>query len=143
MFGCEGHPTPLGAAFAQYGRIDRHLLALVDPMDDTYRCLMSQQLTVEESHRRLARAACHGGRGQIRQAYRDGQEDHLASPALLLNTAALWNTATCGSRRPAPRRGDPDAIEPNDGDDCGEEWAAGQAGRWLPSGRVPVAASVR
>ncbi|MFF1278245.1 Tn3 family transposase [Streptomyces marokkonensis] len=38
-FGREGHPTPLGAAFAEYGRIDKtmHLLALVDPVDDTYR----------------------------------------------------------------------------------------------------------
>ena len=42
MFGREGHPTPLGAAFAEYGRIDKtmHLLALVDPVDDTYRRLM-------------------------------------------------------------------------------------------------------
>jgi hypothetical protein len=41
MFGREGHPTPLGAAFAEYGRIDKtmHLLALVDPVDDTYRRL--------------------------------------------------------------------------------------------------------
>ncbi|MGW4979591.1 Tn3 family transposase [Streptomyces mirabilis] len=31
MFGREGHPTPLGAAFAEYGRIDKvmHLLGLV------------------------------------------------------------------------------------------------------------------
>lgn len=37
-----------GAAFAEYGRIDKpmHLLALVDPVDDTYRRLMNRQLTV-------------------------------------------------------------------------------------------------
>jgi hypothetical protein len=77
MFGREGHPTPLGAAFAEYGRIDKtmHLLAVVDPVDDTYRRLMNRQLTVQESRHRLARAICHGGRGQIRQAYREGQED--------------------------------------------------------------------
>ncbi|MFC8262329.1 Tn3 family transposase [Streptomyces sp. NPDC057291] len=58
MFGREGHPTSLGAAFAEYGRIDKtmHLLALVDPMDDTYRRLMNRQLTVQESRHRLARA---------------------------------------------------------------------------------------
>jgi hypothetical protein len=80
MFGHEGHSTPLGAAFAEYGRIDKtmHLLALVDPVDDTYRRLMNRQLTVQESRHRLARAICHGGRGQIRQAYREGQEDRLA-----------------------------------------------------------------
>lgn len=39
MFGREGHPTPLGQAFAEYGRIAKalHLLAVVDPVDDTYR----------------------------------------------------------------------------------------------------------
>jgi TnpA family transposase len=94
MFGREGHPTPLGAAFAGYGRIDKtmHLLALVDPMDDTYRRLMNRQLTVQESRHRLARAICHGGRGQIRQAYRDGQEDQLAALGLVLNAVVLWNT---------------------------------------------------
>ncbi len=58
MFGREGHPTPLGAAFAEYGRIDKtmRLLAVVDPVDDTYRRLMNRQLTVQESRHRLARA---------------------------------------------------------------------------------------
>lgn len=94
MFGREGHPTRLGAAFAEYGRLDKtmHLLALVDPMDDTYRRLMNRQLTVQESRHRLARAICHGGRGQIRQAYREGQEDQLAALGLVLNAVVLWNT---------------------------------------------------
>lgn len=94
MFGREGHPTPLGAALAEYGRIDKtmHLLALVDPVDDTYRRLMNRQLTVQESRHRLARAICHGGRGQIRQAYREGQEDQLAALGLVLNAVVLWNT---------------------------------------------------
>jgi TnpA family transposase len=101
MFGREGHPTPLGAAFAEYGRIDKtmHLLALVDPMDDTYRRLMNRQLTVQESRHRLARAICHGGRGQIRQAYRDGQEDQLASPGLVLN--AVVRVLSGASGRPS------------------------------------------
>jgi hypothetical protein len=69
-----------------------HLLAVVDPMDDTYRRLMNRQLTVQESRHRLARAICHGGRGQIRQAYREGQEDQLAALGLVLNAVVLWNT---------------------------------------------------
>jgi TnpA family transposase len=68
------------------------LLALVDPKDDTHRRLMNRQLTVQESRHRLARAICHGGRGQIRQAYRDGQEDQLAGLGLVLNAVVLWNT---------------------------------------------------
>jgi TnpA family transposase len=66
-----------------------HLLALVDPMDDTYRRLMNRQLTVQESRHRLARAICHGGRGQIRQAYREGQEDQLAALGLVLNAVVV------------------------------------------------------
>lgn len=69
-----------------------HLLALVDPMDDTYRRLMNRQLTVQEPRHRLARAICHGGRGRIRQAYRDGQEDQLAALGLVLKAVVLWNT---------------------------------------------------
>ncbi|MGW0909510.1 Tn3 family transposase [Streptomyces sp. NPDC002853] len=42
-------------------------------MDETYRRLMNRQLTVQESRHRLARAICHGGRGQICQAYHEGQ----------------------------------------------------------------------
>lgn len=91
---CEGHPSPLGAAFAEYGRIDKtlHLLAWVDPVDDTYRRSMNRQLTVQESRHRLARAIAHGGNGQIRQPYRDGQEDQLAALGLVLNAVVLWNT---------------------------------------------------
>lgn len=94
MFGREGHPTPLGAAFAEYGRIDKtlHLLALVDPVDDTYRRMANRQLTVQESRHALARSICHGRRGTIAQPYRDGQEDQLAALGLVLNAVILWTT---------------------------------------------------
>jgi TnpA family transposase len=53
---------------------------------------MNRQLTVQESRHRLARVICHGKRGQIQQAYRDGQEDQLGCLGLVLNAAALWAT---------------------------------------------------
>lgn len=70
MFGRDGRPTPLGQAFAEYGRIAKtlHLLAVVDPVDDTYRRRMNRQLTVQESRHKLARDICHGKRGHIMQA---------------------------------------------------------------------------
>ncbi|MEV0406359.1 hypothetical protein [Actinoallomurus sp. NPDC050550] len=36
MFARDGRPTPLGRAFAEYGRIDKtmHLLSILDPIDD-------------------------------------------------------------------------------------------------------------
>jgi TnpA family transposase len=107
MFGRDGHPTPLGAAFAEYGRIDKtmHLLAVVDPVDDTYRRTMNRQLTVQESRHTLTRTLCHGKRGQIHRSYRDGQEDQLGSLGLVLNAVVLWNSrylnaavTSCGPR---------------------------------------------
>jgi len=94
VFGREGRMSPLGQAFAEYGRIDKtmHLLALCDPVDNTYRRRMNRQLTVQESRHRLARAICHGRRGQIMQAYREGQEDQLAALGLVLNAVVLWTT---------------------------------------------------
>lgn len=67
----DGHPTPLGQAFIEYGRIAKtlHLLALVDPVDGSCQRRMNRQLTVRESRHRLGRKICHGHRGQIRQAY--------------------------------------------------------------------------
>lgn len=94
MFGRDGHPTPLGPAFAEYDRIANtlHLLAVVDPIDDTYQRRMNRQLTIQESHHRLGRKVCHGNRGQIRQTYREGQGDQLAALGLVLNAVVLWHT---------------------------------------------------
>lgn len=94
MFGREGHPTPLGQAFAEYGRIAKteHLPRMVDPVDDTYRRQMNRQLTVQESRHKLARDVCHGKRGTIHQAYRDGMEDQLGALGLVLNAIVLWTT---------------------------------------------------
>jgi TnpA family transposase len=93
MFARNGRPTPLLQAFAEYGRIDKtlHLLSILDPIDDTYRRKLNKQLTVQESRHRLARKICHGSNGQIRKAYREGQEDQLAALGLVVNAVALWN----------------------------------------------------
>jgi TnpA family transposase len=79
------------AAFAEYGRIAKaeHLLRVVD---GTYRRQMNRQLTVQESCHKLARDVCHGKRGTIHQAYRDGVEDQLGSLGLVLNAIVLWTT---------------------------------------------------
>jgi hypothetical protein len=34
----------------------------------------------------------HGRRGEIRQRYREGQEDQLGALGLVLNVLVLWNT---------------------------------------------------
>ncbi|MGW3368511.1 Tn3 family transposase [Streptosporangium canum] len=94
MFARQGSPTPLGQAFAEYGRIDKtmHLLSMLDPMDSSYRRSLGKQLSVQESRHRLARKICHGNAGRIRQAYREGQEDQLAALGLVVNAVVLWNS---------------------------------------------------
>ena len=94
MFGREGHHTPLGQAFAEYGRIAKtlHLLQIVDPVDDTYRRQMGKQLSVQESRHNLARDICHGKKGTIHQAYRDGMDDQSGSLGLVLNAVVPWTT---------------------------------------------------
>jgi TnpA family transposase len=91
MFGREGRPTPLGQAFAEHGRIAKteHLLRVVDPVGDTYRRQMNRQLTVQESRHKVDRDVCHGRRGTIHQAYRDGMEDQLGALGLVLNAIVL------------------------------------------------------
>ncbi len=94
MLGRDRHPSPLGAAFAEYGRAAKtlHLLAMCDPDDETYRRAVHTQLTVQESRHRLARKLFHGQRGMLRQRYREGQEDQLGALGLVLNAVVLWNT---------------------------------------------------
>jgi TnpA family transposase len=94
MLGRDGHPSKLGQAFAEYGRIAKtlHLLALVDPVDEGYRRTVNTQLTVQESRHRLARKLFHGQRGELRQSYREGQEDQLGALGLVVNAVVLWNT---------------------------------------------------
>jgi TnpA family transposase len=57
VLGRDGHPSALGQAFAEYGRIAKtlHLLAFVDPADEVYRRTVHRQLTIQESRHRLAR----------------------------------------------------------------------------------------
>lgn len=40
----------------------------------------------------MARAVFHGKRGELRQHYREGQEDQLGALGLVLNMIVLWNT---------------------------------------------------
>ena len=93
MLGRDGSPTPLGHALADYGKVAKtlHLLAMCDP-DESYRRTVHVQLTIQESRHRLARKIFHGQRGELRQRYREGQEDQLGALGLVLNAVTLWNT---------------------------------------------------
>ena len=88
----DGRPTSLGRALAEYGRIAKtlHLLAWVDDAD--YRRAVGVRLNVGEARHSLARKTCFGQKGEIRQRYREGQEDQLSALGLVVNMVTLWNT---------------------------------------------------
>ncbi len=87
-----GRPTPLGRAVAELGRITKTLYLLAYLDDETYRRRILTQLNRTESRHALARAVFHGQRGQLRQRYREGQEDQLGALGLVVNAIVLWNT---------------------------------------------------
>ena len=85
-------PTSLAQAIAEIGRIDKtvHTLTYID--DENKRRSTLTQLNRGEARHSVARVVFHGKRGELRQAYREGQEDQLGSLGLVLNMIVLWNT---------------------------------------------------
>ncbi|MBZ5653277.1 MAG: Tn3 family transposase [Acidobacteriia bacterium] len=88
----SGRPSALAQAIAELGRIAKtmYLLAYID--DENYRRRILVQLNRGEGRHSLARATFHGQRGEIRQHYREGQEDQLGALGLVVNAIVLWNT---------------------------------------------------
>ena len=84
--------STLARAIGELGRISKtlHLLAYID--DPSYRRRILIQLNRGESRHRLARKCFHGQRGELRQRYREGQEDQLGALGLVVNALVLWNT---------------------------------------------------
>jgi TnpA family transposase len=85
-------PTKLAQAVAEVGRIDKtiHCLTFIDDEEKRRRTLT--QLNRGEDRHKLARAVFHGKRGELRQRYREGQEDQLGALGLVVNVIILWNT---------------------------------------------------
>ncbi len=88
----DGNRTALGDAIAHYGRIQKtlHILRLAD--DEAYRRLIKAQTNLHEGRHSLARKIFHGHRGELRQRYKEGQEDQIGALGLVLNVVVLFNT---------------------------------------------------
>ncbi len=84
--------STLAKAIGELGRIPKtlHLLTYID--DPNYRRRILTQLNRGEGRHRLARKCFHGQRGELRQRYREGQEDQLSALGLVVNALVLWNT---------------------------------------------------
>ena len=67
-----------------------HLLTYID--DESRRRRTLRQLNRGEARHDLARIIFHGRRGELRQRYREGQEDQLGALGLAINIVVLWNT---------------------------------------------------
>lgn len=67
------------------GRIIKTLYLLPYIDDETYRRHLLTQLNRGEGRHSLARVTFHGQRGEVRQRYREGQEDQLGALGLVVN----------------------------------------------------------
>lgn len=86
------NPTRLAQAIAEFGRIDKTLHALSFIDDENKRRRTLTQLNRGEGRHSLARVVFHGKRGELRQRYREGQEDQLGALGIVVNMIVLWNT---------------------------------------------------
>jgi len=66
------------------------MLSYID--DDAYRRRILTQLNRQEGRHAVARTIFYGQRGELRQRYKEGQEDQLGALGLVLNATILWNT---------------------------------------------------
>lgn len=85
-------PTQLALALAEFGRIEKTLHSLNYIDDESRRRGTLLQLNRTEGRHSLARDVFHGKRGELRQRYREGQEDQLSALGLVVNIIVLWNT---------------------------------------------------
>ena len=85
-------PSTLARAIGALGRIPRTLYMLSYIDDEHYRRRILTQLNRGEGRHSVARAVFHGQRGELRQRYREGQEDQLGALGLVVNAIVLWNT---------------------------------------------------
>jgi TnpA family transposase len=85
-------PTRLAQALAESGRIDKTLHSLTYLDDEDKRRGILNKLNRGEGRHALARTIFYGKRGELRQRYREGQEDQLGSLGLVVNIIILWNS---------------------------------------------------
>jgi hypothetical protein len=88
----DGHPSTLARAIGEIGRIAKSLYMLSYIDDEAYRRRILIQLNKGESRHSLARKVFFGQKGELRQRYREGQEEQLNALGLVVNAIILWNT---------------------------------------------------
>ncbi|MFI7690073.1 transposase [Nonomuraea sp. NPDC049655] len=87
-----GTPTPIGRALMELGKLDRSVYLASYFNDELLRRRINTQLNRQEARHTLARKILHGQKGELRQRYKEGQEDQLGALGLMANVCILWNT---------------------------------------------------
>lgn len=85
-------PSTLAKAIGELGRVAKTLYLLNYVDDEAYRRRILTQLNRGEGRHSLSRAIFYGRRGEVRQRYREGQEEQLSALGLVVNVLVLWNT---------------------------------------------------
>jgi TnpA family transposase len=85
-------PNTLAKAIGELGRVAKTLYLLNYVDDEAYRRRILTQLNRGEARHGLSRAVFYGRRGEVRQRYREGQEEQLGALGLVVNAIILWNT---------------------------------------------------
>lgn len=86
------HLASLARALQHVGRAAKTIHLLDYCNDQPFRRRILTQLNRGESRHALARDVCHGYRGELRQRYRQGQEEQLGALGLIVNAIVLYNT---------------------------------------------------
>ena len=86
------HLATLARALQHIGRAPKSIHLLDYCNDEHFRRRILVQLNRGEGRHGLARDVCHGRRGELREPYRDGQEEQLNALGLIVNTIVLYNT---------------------------------------------------
>jgi TnpA family transposase len=86
------HLATLARALQHVGRAPKTIHLLDYCNDEHFRRRVLVQLNRGEGRHGLARDVCHGRRGELRQPYREGQEEQLNALGLIVNTIVLYNT---------------------------------------------------
>ena len=88
-----GRPTTLATSyFRAWPNCENALIYSTILTTTTIADVFKQQLNRGEGRHSVARHVFHGQRGELRQRYRQGQEDQLGALGLVVNMIVLWNT---------------------------------------------------
>ena len=100
----SSRPSGLARAVTELGRVVKTLFLLASLDNIQYRRRVLTYLTRHEGRHRLGRATFHGQRGELRQRYREGQEDQLDALGLVMSAIILWNSLYMDRAIAAARR---------------------------------------